>query len=107
MLRETAPKKHTTEAVPTPPPMEAPAARPVDRSKTIGVPAREILEKSRLSGAGVVGEDISRMVDEISKSMDDDVAMVRKVEQDFASNAGELLDKLDLGHLRKDRRKQG
>jgi len=107
MLRETAPKKHTTEAVPTPLPTEAPAARPVDRSKTIGVPAREILEKSRLSGAGVVGEDISRMVDEISKSMDDDVAMVRKVEQDFASNAGELLDKLDLGHLRKDRRKQG
>ena len=106
-LRETVPEKTTREAVPALPPTEAPPARHVDRSKTIGVPAREILEKSRLSSVGAVEEDISRMVDEISKSMDDDVAMVRKVEQDFASNAGELLDKLDLGHLRKDRRKQG
>ena len=98
-------EKTTPEVAVSPRAEALPPVGHVDRSKTIGVSAREILEKSRQSSAGVVGEDISRMVDEISKSMDDDLAMVRKVEQDFASNAGDLLDKLDLGHLRKDRRK--
>lgn len=78
-------------------------AEPAERPRAIGIPARDILGKSRTTEAAHVGDDISKTLDEISKSMDDDVAMVRKVEQDFASHVDELLEKLDLSHLRKGR----
>ena len=87
----------------TAPPVPAPA----NRQPAIGIPAKAILEKTRqpAEAAPAVEDEISRTVDELSRSMDDDIAMVRKVEQDFAQHADELLEKLDLGHLRKYRRK--
>jgi hypothetical protein len=70
------------------------ADRPV-----LGIPARALLEKSG-TPVSPVKEDINRAVDEISNSMDDDVAMVRKVERDFAGHVDDLLSKLELSHLR-------
>jgi hypothetical protein len=92
-------------AVPEYRPAPAPAPEPASRPKNVGISAAAILEKSRPTEPVHVEDDITRTVDELSRSMDDDIAMVRKVEQDFALHADELLEKLDLGHLRKERRK--
>ena len=93
-------------AEPRKPPAEPARIETQSRQPAIGVSAKTILEKTRApTEAAPVEDDISRTVDELSKSMDDDIAMVRKVEQDFALHADELLEKLDLGHLRRDRRK--
>lgn len=92
-------------AAPEPGPTPAPVLEPAGRPKGVGVSAAAILGKTRSAEPAHVGEDITRTVDELSRSMDDDIAMVRKVEQDFALHADELLEKLDLGHLRKDRKK--
>jgi hypothetical protein len=50
--------------------------------------------------AAFAQDDINRAVDEISGSMEDDMAMVRKVEREFAGHVDELLIKLELSHLR-------
>jgi hypothetical protein len=65
----------------------------------IGIPARELLESARPM-VSFAQDDINRAVDEISGSMEDDMAMVRKVERDFAGHVDELLSKLELSHLR-------
>jgi hypothetical protein len=75
---------------------QAEKARP---ASGIGIPARELLESARLMGSSA-HDDISRAVDEISGGMDDDLALVRKVERDFAGHVDELLSKLELSHLR-------
>lgn len=98
VLPPAAPQPHQ----PASPPRQEPVIEP---PKAIGIPAKAILEKSRFSDNTHVEEDINRTLDEISQSMDDDIAMVRKVEQDFAAHVDDLLEKLDLSHLRKDRRK--
>jgi hypothetical protein len=50
-------------------------------------------------------DDIGRAVGEISGFMEDDMAMVRKVEREFASHVDELLSKLELSHLRSRKKK--
>lgn len=65
----------------------------------IGIPARDLLESARPMSS-TAREDINRAVDEISGGMDDDIALVRKVERDFAGHVDELLSKLELSHLR-------
>ncbi|CAJ35899.1 hypothetical protein [Methanocella arvoryzae] len=111
-VQDTAAQKHQAashsiaSAVPKKPLAAAPPVPAPNRQPAIGIPAKAILEKTRhpAEAAPAVEDDISRTVDELSRSMDDDIAMVRKVEQDFAQHADELLEKLDLGHLRKYRR---
>jgi hypothetical protein len=65
----------------------------------IGIPARELLESARPMTSSTQN-DINRVVDEISGGMEDDIALVRKVEHDFAGHVDELLNKLELSHLR-------
>ncbi len=65
----------------------------------IGIPAKDLLE-SPWPPALPARDDISRTMDEISGGMEDDLAMVRKVERDFACHVDELLNKLELSHLR-------
>ncbi len=65
----------------------------------IGIPARDLLESARPMSS-TAREDINRAVDEISGGMEDDIALVRKVERDFAGHVDELLSKLELSHLR-------
>lgn len=79
-------------------PQKAEPAGQADRP-VLGIPARALLEKSGMP-ATPVKEDINRAVDEISNSMEDDVAMVHKVERDFAGHVDDLLSKLELSHLR-------
>jgi hypothetical protein len=76
-----------------------PAAKPERPAPGIGIPAKDLLESS-WPPALPVRDDISRTIDEISGGMEDDLAMVRKVERDFASHVDELLCKLELSHLR-------
>ncbi|OPY29102.1 MAG: hypothetical protein A4E28_01089 [Methanocella sp. PtaU1.Bin125] len=77
----------------------APAAGPVNPAPGIGIPAKDLLQIARPQ-AVPVSDEISRTVDEVSGGMDDDLAMVRKVEREFASHVDELLNKLELSHLR-------
>lgn len=65
----------------------------------LGIPARELLEKSAAMSIPMK-DDINRAVDEISVAMEDDVAMMRRVERDFANHVDELLNKLELSHLK-------
>jgi hypothetical protein len=65
----------------------------------IGIPARDLLESAR-PAMPPAREDANRTLDEISGGMEDDIAMVRKVERDFAGHVDELLSKLELSHLR-------
>lgn len=81
----------------------APVIKPEKPVPGIGIPAKDLLEITR-PPAPPVRDDISRTVDEISGGMEDDLAMVRKVERDFASHVDELLCKLELSHLRRGRR---
>ncbi|MGA9139128.1 MAG: hypothetical protein WBZ29_02830 [Methanocella sp.] len=81
------------------PPAAVPAAKPEKPASGIGIPAKDLLESAR-TPAIPVRDDISRTMDEISGGMEDDLAMVRKVERDFASHVDELLCKLELSHLR-------
>lgn len=77
----------------------APVAKTEKTAMGIGILAKDLLENS-MPLAMPVHEDISRTVDEISGGMEDDLAMVRKVEHDFAGHVDELLNKLELSHLR-------
>jgi hypothetical protein len=78
----------------------APERQPqAERPAGIGIPAREVLESSRRM------DDIGRAVGEISGFMEDDMAMMRKVEREFASHVDELLSKLELSHLRSRKKK--
>jgi len=70
---------------------------------SMGIPAKDLIKKS-MPNAAPAKEEISKTVDELSRSMDDDIAMVRKVEEDFASGVEDLLEKLDLGHLKRQRK---
>lgn len=92
-------KAAATPRVPAPGPMlhEQKKTAPV---ADIGIPARVVIQKSISPGAKPVEDDISKTLDDLSNSMDDDIAMVRRVELDFASHVNELLEKLELGHLR-------
>jgi len=81
----------------------APVIRPEKPVPGIGISAKDLLEITRPPVAPV-RDDISRTVDEISGGMEDDLAMVRKVERDFACHVDELLCKLELSHLRRGRR---
>jgi hypothetical protein len=77
-------------------------SRPAEKEKPasgIGIPTRDLLEASRPM-ASSARDDINRAVDEISGGMEDDIALVRKVEHDFAGHVDELLSKLELSHLR-------
>ncbi|HMK48023.1 MAG TPA: DUF2226 domain-containing protein [Methanocella sp.] len=88
-----------------PPAVPAEVKRPSVPAPTIGIPARDLIKKSLpTTSVAVPAEEISKTVDEISKSMDNDIAMVRKVEEDFASGVEDLLEKLDLGHLKRQRK---
>lgn len=77
----------------------APAAKAERPAPVIGIPAKDLLESSRLQAAPV-HEEIGRTADEISGGIEDDLAMVRRVERDFAGHVDELLCKLELSHLR-------
>jgi len=72
----------------------------------VGIPTRTLLEKAEKAAPPPEIEDIGRAMGEISKAMDDDLAMVRKVETDFANHVDDLLNKLDLSHLRARRKKR-
>jgi hypothetical protein len=76
-----------------------PAAEREKPAPGIGISAKDLLEASR-TVTSHAREDINRAVGEISGSMDDDIAMVRRVEREFASHVDELLSKLELSHLR-------
>jgi hypothetical protein len=65
----------------------------------IGISTRELLEAARPL-ASFARDDINRAVGEISGGMDDDIALIRRVEHDFAGHVDELLSKLELSHLR-------
>ncbi|HUL61534.1 MAG TPA: hypothetical protein VLT35_00610 [Methanocella sp.] len=67
----------------------------------IGIQARDLLESARPAAAAApVREEVVWAVAESHGSFDDDVALVRKVEREFAGHVDELLSKLELSHLR-------
>ncbi len=80
------------------------ASRPTaeKRKPAPGILAKDLLEASRpqLHISAQAREDTSRTADEFSGNIDDDIAMVRRVENEFASHVDELLIKLELSHLR-------
>lgn len=80
-------------------------ARPADmpaaerQAPGIGIPARDLLKASHAIEPSA-RNDINRTVDGISGSVEDEIAMMRRVEREFASHVDELLVRLELSHLR-------
>ncbi len=77
-------------------PAELQATRP---AAVVGIPARDLLEAPRRV-TPPVWDDGGRGTGEADRGIEDDIAMVRRVEHDFAGHVDELLSKLELSHLR-------
>lgn len=74
-----------TSVEPEPETAEAPKARPV------GIPASAFLDRSPKA---------TKVTPVMNEDLEDDVAIVKKVETEFLCDADELLKKLELSHLR-------
>lgn len=77
-------------------PAEPQAIRP---AAVVGIPARDLLEGPRRV-TPPVWDDGGLGAGDADGGIEDDIAVVRKVEHDFAGHVDELLSKLELSHLR-------
>ena len=89
-----------TSARPAEPQATGPAQPQVIRpAAVVGIPARDLLEGPRRV-TPPVWDDGGPGTGDGDGGIEDDIAMVRKVEHDFAGHVDELLSKLELSHLR-------